>query len=151
MRMKAMGRSAVTALPLILALFAVSRGNSRVAVENESQEKEIARGRYLVEEVAKCGECHTPRNAQGELIRSAWLQGAPIWIMPVIPNPNWAPNAPPLVGLGSYTPEEAERVLEQGTGPQGETLRPPMHIYHMTHEDAQAIIAYLNSLPRPVR
>jgi hypothetical protein len=41
---------------------------------------EIERGRYLVEEVAKCPECHTPRNAQGELDRDAWLQGAPIWI-----------------------------------------------------------------------
>ena len=35
---------------------------------------EIERGRYLVEEVAKCGECHTPRNAQGELDRHAWLE-----------------------------------------------------------------------------
>ena len=43
---------------------------------------EIDRGRYLVEEVAKCGECHTPWNARGELHRHAWLAGAPIWIMP---------------------------------------------------------------------
>jgi hypothetical protein len=46
------------------------------------------------------------------------------------------------------TEEEAERVLEKGTGPQGEVLRPPMHIYHMKHEDAKAIVAYLSSLPR---
>jgi len=39
--------------------------------------------------------------------------------------------------------------LEKGTGPEGETLRPPMHIYHMTHEDAKAIIAYLKSLREP--
>jgi mono/diheme cytochrome c family protein len=111
---------------------------------------DIQRGRYLVEEVAKCPECHTPRNARGELDRQAWLQGAPIWIMPVRPIPNWADRAPALAGFPSFTEEQGERVLEQGTGPEGETLRPPMHIYHMKHSDAKAVIAYLKSLPRSV-
>jgi hypothetical protein len=111
---------------------------------------EIERGRYLVEEVAKCPECHTPRNARGELDQQAWLQGAPIWIMPVRPISNWADRAPALAGFPSFTEEEGERVLEKGIGPEGETLRPPMHIYHMRHEDAKAIIAYLKSLREPV-
>lgn len=119
------------------------RGSSRAAADNS----EIERGRYLVEEVAKCTECHTPRNAQGELEHSAWLQGAPIWIMPVRPIPNWADHAPALAGFPSFTEEEGERVLEKGIGPEGEILRPPMHIYHMNHADAKAIIAYLKSLP----
>ena len=109
---------------------------------------EIERGRYLVEEVAKCSECHTPRNAQGELDRQAWLQGAPIWIMPVKPIPNWADRAPALAGFPGLTEEQGERILEKGTGPEGETLRPPMHIYHMSQADAKAIIAYLRALPR---
>jgi hypothetical protein len=67
--------------------------------------------------------------------------------MPVKSNPNWAPSAPALAGFPSFTEEEAERVLERGIGPEGETLRPPMHIYHMKPEDAKAIIAYLKSLP----
>lgn len=119
-------------------------GRSRAATDNS----EVERGRYLVEEVAKCTECHTPRNAQGELDHSAWLQGAPIWIMPVRPIPNWADRAPALAGFPSFTEEEGERVLEKGIGPEGEVLRPPMHIYHMNHADAKAIIAYLKSLPR---
>jgi mono/diheme cytochrome c family protein len=109
---------------------------------------EIERGRYLVEEVAKCPECHTPRNERGELRRDVWLSGAPIWIRPVAAIPNWADHAPALAGLPSFTEAQAERVLEKGTGPEGEELRPPMHIYHMKHEDAKAIIAYLKSLPR---
>jgi len=44
--------------------------------------------------------------------------------------------------------EGVERVLEKGTGPEGETLRTPMHIYHMNPSDAKAIIAYLRSLPQ---
>ena len=77
---------------------------------------EIERGRYLVEEVAKCAECHTPRNAQGELDRHAWLEGAPIWIMPVKAVPNWADRAPALAGFPGLTEEQGERVLEKGTG-----------------------------------
>jgi mono/diheme cytochrome c family protein len=136
---------------LVVALVAavvVSVGWTKQA-SSSPDKAEIERGRYLVEDVAMCGECHTPRNAQGELNRNAWLQGAPIWIMPVKTNHNWAPSAPALAGFPSFTEQEGERILERGIGPEGETLRPPMHIYHMKHEDAVAIIAYLKSLPLP--
>jgi mono/diheme cytochrome c family protein len=112
---------------------------------NKSQ---IERGRYLVEEVAKCPECHTARNERGELQKDEWLRGAPIWIQPVKPIQNWADRAPALAGLPSFTQEQTVRVLEKGTGPNGEELRPPMHIYHMSAVDARAIAAYLKSLPR---
>ena len=38
--------------------------------------------------------------------------------------------------------------LEQGIGPNGLAFSQPMHEYHLKHEDAVAIIAYLRSLPR---
>jgi mono/diheme cytochrome c family protein len=106
----------------------------------------VDRGRYLVEDVAMCEECHTPRDAGGNLDESRRLQGAQIWIMPVHANPNWAMNAPALAGFGGYSDEQGAAVLEKGVGPNGETIRQPMHIYHMNHADAQAIIAYLRSL-----
>ncbi|HEV2178058.1 MAG TPA: hypothetical protein VGW33_12805 [Terriglobia bacterium] len=37
-------------------------------------------------------------------------------------------------------------ILEKGLTPEGAPIRPPMHVYHMTHEDAAAIAAYLRSL-----
>jgi hypothetical protein len=89
--MGSIGRTALfVSLSLIgwLTLSQSAPQNPRAAYKNE-----IERGRYLVEEVAKCPECHTPRNARGELDRNAWLQGAPIWIMPVRPIPNWADRA----------------------------------------------------------
>ncbi|MGB6876202.1 MAG: hypothetical protein WBD87_09230 [Candidatus Acidiferrales bacterium] len=107
---------------------------------------DVVRGRYLVEQVAMCGECHTPRDADGNLDSSRWLQGARIWIKPVHTMYNWAEWAPRLAGLPSYTDEQAEDVLEKGIGPNGVPIRPPMHIYHMNHPDAVAIIAYLRSL-----
>lgn len=142
-------RLGLSALFLTVAL-AVSIGPAKSSTRSPDT-AEIERGRYLVEEVAKCAECHTPRDARGQLDQHAWLQGAPIWIMPVKPNPNWATRAPALAGFPSFTEEQGERVLEKGTGPEGETLRPPMHIYHMNPEDAKAIIAYLRSLPEKPR
>ena len=135
---------------ITLAIFGcLSLGNRMPLAEAVGEDNEIDRGRYLVEEVAKCGECHTPRDAKGELDQQAWLQGGSIWIEPVRPIQNWADRVPPIAGLPGLSVEQAERVLEKGIGPQGEVLRPPMHIYHMKHADAKAIIAYLNSLRRP--
>ena len=112
---------------------------------------DVQRGKYLVEEVAKCAECHTPRDSAGNLKSDSWLQGAPIWIKPIAPIQNWADQAPTLAGLPAFTDEQMERVLEKGVGPEGETLRPPMHIYHMHPDDARAIIAYLKTLTPAVR
>lgn len=144
--MRAMSSKVGSAVLFVTLAVAVTIGWTKPASVSPDK-AEIERGRYLVEDVAMCGECHSPRNAQGELDHHAWLQGAPIWIMPVHSVPNWADHVPALAGFPSFTEEEGERVLERGIGPEGETLRPPMHIYHMNHEDAKAIIAYLKSLP----
>ena len=37
----------------------------------------LERGRYLVEGLGHCAECHTPRNALGGLDRNRWMAGAP--------------------------------------------------------------------------
>jgi mono/diheme cytochrome c family protein len=148
------------ALLRVMLVSAVVAGGMIVGSSNAFQKRfalpppptkaEIERGRYLVEEIAKCPECHTPRKPDGELDSAAWLRGAPIWIRPVAPIPNWAENVPALAGLPSFTEAQVEKVLEDGTGPNGETLRPPMHIYHMAPADARAIVAYLKSLPAEV-
>jgi len=109
-------------------------------------ESQATRGRYLVEEVAKCTECHTPRDADNLLDRSRWLQGAPIWIEPVRPVLAWAQFAPPLAGLPGLSDEQMERVLEKAQSANGREIQPPMHLYHLNHGDAQAVIAYLRSL-----
>lgn len=112
-----------------------------------AEQGNVERGRYLVENVAMCEECHTPRDGGGNLDESRRLQGAPIWITPVHQTTNWANNAPSLAGFEQFTEEQGEQILEQGVGPNGLPIQPPMHIYHMNHADAQAVIAYLRSLP----
>lgn len=108
---------------------------------------DASRGRYLVEEVAKCSECHTPRDTENQLDRGRWLQGASIWIEPVRHVSNWAQFAPPLAGLPGLNDEQMERVLERGQSANGREIQPPMHLYHLNHADALAVIAYLRSLP----
>jgi mono/diheme cytochrome c family protein len=117
----------------------------RKAASHESGD--VARGKYLVEDVAMCGECHTPRDANNNLIEERDLQGAPTWIAPVHDDHNWAWNAPTLAGFAGYSDADAVNILEKGIGANRQPIQRPMHIYHMSHEDALAIVAYLKSLP----
>lgn len=130
------------AVLLMVAASAIAASAQRPPAGNA----QVERGRYLVEQVAMCGECHTPRDSQGELDRSRWLQGAPTWFAPIHPTTNWAYAAPALAGLPSFSDADMTMVLEKGWQPNGRPIRPPMHVYHMSHEDAQAIVAYLRSL-----
>ena len=43
----------------------------------DASSPELERGRYLVEALGHCGECHTPRNVLGGTDRAQWLSGAP--------------------------------------------------------------------------
>jgi mono/diheme cytochrome c family protein len=116
-----------------------------------TQSAQVERGRYLVEEVAQCGMCHTPHDAGGQMDRSHWLAGATVWIVPVQHVSDWAFWAPPLAGAPGFSDQQITAVLMRGTSHDGSPLRPPMHAYHMHSDDAAAIVAYLRSLPTPAR
>jgi mono/diheme cytochrome c family protein len=133
-------------LPFVESSAAAAQ-KAKTSAAPAAQQSDIERGRYLVENVAMCWECHTPRDENGNPDRSRWLQGAPIWIMPVRPTTNWSMHAPALAGFPGFTEEQGEQILEKGVGPNGLPIQPPMHVYHMNHADAVAIIAYLRSLP----
>jgi mono/diheme cytochrome c family protein len=126
---------------------AKAQKTAQKSAASAANQGDIDRGKYLIENVGMCEECHTPRDAEGNLDESRRLQGAAIWIMPVHPRTDWAMRAPALAGLPGFTDAEAETVLEQGVGPNGLPIQPPMHIYHMSAADAQAIVAYLRSMP----
>ena len=158
--MKSMRRLGLCLFVLLAVGLGAARLSSRESSKTSSQKAavqkassaaaeqgNVERGRYLVENVAMCEECHTPRDGGGNLDESRRLQGAPIWITPVQHTTNWAMNAPSLAGFEQFTDEQGEQILEQGVGPNGLPIQPPMHIYHMNRADAQAIIAYLRSLP----
>jgi len=132
---------------LLFSREAPAQATPKASTAAPAAKGDVDRGRYLVENVGMCEECHTPRDAEGNLDESRRLQGAPIWITPVHPTTNWAMRAPALAGFPGFTDEQGADILERGIGPNGLAIQPPMHIYHMTPADAQAVIAYLRSLP----
>jgi mono/diheme cytochrome c family protein len=115
-----------------------------LAVGQSPQKAQIARGRYLATRVAMCGDCHTPYDHQGNLVKAQWLKGAPLSFKPLAPMP-WAPAAPAIAGLPAWTNEEVTTFLMTGKM-KGTAVLPPMPSYRMSERDAQAVTAYLRSL-----
>jgi len=106
----------------------------------------VARGKYLVEDVAYCTNCHTPRNSEGELDRSKWLQGGPLFWQPAHPLEDYPQLAPRLAGTPPATDDEMITLLTTGVWKDGTRLREPMPQFRFSREDAQAVIAYLKTL-----
>jgi mono/diheme cytochrome c family protein len=119
--------------------------NAKPAAHPESAAL-VARGRYIVQDVAVCGQCHTPHNAKGEPDPGHPLEGAPLWLNPAMPIPDWPLRAPRIGGTPPATDEEMVTLLTTGIWTDGKRLRPPMPQFRMTGEDAQAVVAYLRSL-----
>lgn len=110
---------------------------------------DLERGRYLVEQVGMCSDCHSPRDQTGQFVRSAWLGGAPIGFAPTVPVPEWAEYAPQLAGIpGHYTEAAFIHFLQTGERPDGSQARPPMPPYRFSRDDAASVAAYLKSLRR---
>ncbi len=105
------------------------------------------RGKYIVERVAMCIECHTPRDESGRLLTTRYLQGAPIPVnAPPYPNMNWATKAPAIAGLPGYTTQQGVRLLMEGVTSDGRTPNPPMPPFRFNRSDAEAVVSYLKSL-----
>ncbi len=112
----------------------------------EPRKELIERGKYLVERVSMCVDCHTPTGKDGKPDPTRSLEGAPF--PGARNNPNMAGYSPPIAGLPGWTEEDAIRFLEIGKRPNGTEARPPMPPYRLNREDAEASVAYLKSLKR---
>jgi mono/diheme cytochrome c family protein len=115
------------------------------AQEQPKADAQIERGAYLVTEVARCGDCHTPRNDKGQLDSTKHLQGAPTWFTSKIMFKKWHNTAPDITASGVATKWNEERMVKfLSTGVQADM---PMPAYRLTVDDAKAVTAYLRSLP----
>jgi mono/diheme cytochrome c family protein len=107
------------------------------------------RGKYLVEEVAKCGDCHTPM-ADGKPDRAKWMKGAVLEFQPINPMPKWHKTAPDLTPEGRLWKRWGEaglkKFMETGLGPSGNSADPPMPAYKLKPADAAAVVEYLKTL-----
>ena len=136
-----------TFLPLVLALFNLSI-TSPIRAEPPA-DAQIQRGKYLVERVAMCADCHSARDWKGRQDREHWLQGAKLDFKPARLMP-WAAVAPAIAGLpGFATDEQAVKYFETGINRDGKNSSPPMPQSRFDHDDAVAVVAYLRSLKTP--
>jgi mono/diheme cytochrome c family protein len=106
----------------------------------------LEHGRYIVERVVMCYECHSARDPQGNIVAGTRFKGGP---MPMRPpwRSDWPLQIPRIAGLPGYTDEEAMRLLTQGAIKRdGSQLRYPMPKFRMTPQDAADVIAYLRTL-----
>jgi len=116
------------------------------ASERSGASGDVARGKYIVEGVAMCGQCHTPRDSNGVADRSRWLQGAPVPWQPAKPNGDWPLSAPRIGGTPPASDDDMIKLLTTGIWTTGNPLRAPMPQFRMERSDAEAVVAYLKSL-----
>lgn len=111
---------------------------------------QVAYGKYLVEEVAQCQRCHTPRLENGGLDQSKWLRGATLDFQPAQDVKGWHKDSPDLTPGSrlwqSWGEQGITKFLETGLGPRGNAADPPMPAYKLRPSDAEAIVAYLKSM-----
>ena len=115
----------------------------------------IERGRYLVEHVSVCGDCHTPRNVLGVPNHSLYLAGASQKNGPLGEAvPNITPDTE--TGIGTWKREEIADLLLTATKPDFDNIQGLMYevvqgtsggYKDIKKDDALAIADYLKSIP----
>ena len=128
----------------LLPAGAQSKGGAKGGEGGQSQ---VERGRYLVENVAMCELCHTPRDENGNPDKARWLKGGPAQLRPSYPSPYWALVEPKIGGGPPGTDADFIKLLTTGISRTGSPPNPPMPPFRMTRSDAEAVLAYLKSLP----
>lgn len=120
------------------------------AFPQDKANDKIERGRYLTLEVGKCQDCHTPRTETGELDASKWFKGAVLDFAPLKEVKGWHKTSPDLTPAGRlwsrWGRPNLVKYLQTGLTPAGKPADPPMPTYKLKPEDAEAIVAYLETL-----
>ena len=107
------------------------------------------RGRYIAHDVAMCVQCHTPRDASGALIEEQEFMGAafPVSAPSFIPEGAWCVTTPRIAGLPGFTDDEAVEFFMNGARLGRHQPKWPMPPFHLDRDDAEALVAYLRTLP----
>ena len=114
-------------------------------------DEKLDRGKYLVD-FGGCFDCHTPGYFLGKPDMTKFLGGSEVGFeipgMGVFHGPNITPDAE--TGIGKWSEDEIVTAIQMGVRPDGRLLAPIMpwqSFAKLTKADAQAIAAYLKSLP----
>jgi mono/diheme cytochrome c family protein len=118
----------------------------------------VGRGDYLVNTIMACGNCHSPRDAEGKTIADKAFSGGLTFTTPAFIAT--APNITPDVetGIGSWSDAEIKRALVEGMRPDHGRLAGvplaaimPANFYRaLLADDLDAVVAYLRTV-KPIR
>lgn len=106
----------------------------------------VARGEYIVRNVAACGGCHSATNdPDGPLSGGTEFKD---WRLGTVRASNLTPDT--ATGLGAWSDAEVVRAIRNGVSRDGRLLAPVMPyswLHDMSDEDALAVARYLRTLP----
>ena len=110
---------------------------------------DIDRGRYLVEALTACDNCHTPRGPDGYQRDKRFSGGSQTFNGEnySVRGPNISSDA--ATGIGGWSDDRLTAAIVAGVGPQGR-LAPamPSEYYRiLTTRDLEAVIAFLRAAP----
>ncbi|MDR0805483.1 MAG: cytochrome c [Enterobacteriaceae bacterium] len=110
--------------------------------------EQIQRGKYLVDNLAHCGTCHTPRNILMAEDNAKYLGGADLsgWIAPNI-------TSDPISGIGGWHEQDIAAFLKTGhlankaqaAGGMAEAVENSFRF--LSDQDLSAMAAYLKTVP----
>ncbi|MDB5595688.1 MAG: cycG [Hyphomicrobiales bacterium] len=118
-------------------------------VKNDAaRSPEWNRGKYLVEALGHCAECHSSRNPIGGIVASERFAGGPD-----LEGHGWVPNITPSAkGLASWSKGDISELLSTGFTPDYDSVGSSMadvvrNTGALAKSDRDAMAEYLKSLP----
>ncbi len=138
-------------LALAAALGAAVGAFAPLASPASADDAQVARGHYLVI-IAGCSDCHTPGALIGAPDMKRYLAGSDVgFSIPgqgVFVGQNLTPDTE--TGIGSWTAGQIVAAVRTGKRPDGSELSgvmPYASFSHLTDADAEAVAAFLKSIP----
>ena len=129
---------------VVSALLAASSAFAQAPVE---------RGKYLVNTIMTCQNCHTPKGERGAPIYERDLSSGLSWDEPPFKVTASNITQDKETGIGSWTDAQIKTALRKGQRPNGVQLAAimPYDFYEiLTDRDLNAIVAYLRTV-KPVK
>ena len=119
-----------------------------VATAATTDIKLLERGKYLMNSIVACGNCHIARGEQGQPLLDRGLSGGTVFDEE--PFKAYAPNITPDMetGIGKWSDAQLVKAIREGIRPDGSIIGPPMPIAFyrdMADGDVKAIVAYLRA------
>lgn len=136
------------------AVYVASRQNLKFdapfpAIAASSDSAVVARGRYLVREVANCAQCHGDTAQARALMAGADVPLSGGFTFDIPPGKFRARNITPdaETGIGKHSDGAVARALRHGVGADGRALLPFMEMQGLADDDLAAVISYLRAQP----